>query len=207
MVDVFSIGERVAKLSLGVAKLVIGGERIDTAADILKLATDGRSIYDDLRGDAETALATRLTRAVDAEIAALSKTNEWSESARLDAEAHLRQAIDHCRPRPDDIAAAANDPAEIAERLRLSVVARGGELGRTLDGDSPSRRLFAGVLVRTMSDLLDDTDFSAKIEPALWREALRGLDEIKSTGERTEAAVETGFADLDAKVDARSDRL
>lgn len=192
MVDLVSTGERIAKLGLGVAKLVIGGERVDTAKEVFGLIADGRKLHADLTSEAEKALATRLAKAADEKIAYLAKTHEWTPASLKTAELHLHQALSVCRPDDAVFAESGLKPGAIVDQMRLTVVAKGGELGDAYRDDTPSRKLFEQTVTQVIADLTNSAEFIEEIAPSLWKTVLGSLDRLEDRSERIEAlTVET----------------
>lgn len=195
MVDWVDIGEKAVKLAFGIAKLTIGSERIGAAEEIFALATDGRSLFDDLTAPEEVSMARAASDALSKTFAALSTSPDWPQPELALAKLHLEQALPHCRPDPARITGANLDIPRIIEALRQSVIAKGDELAIYYEASTPSRRLFEHVFSTALKAVLSDADFMGKIAPTLWSESLSRQEQILAAQERTNQVLGQIMAD------------
>ncbi|MEM7546920.1 MAG: hypothetical protein AAF367_15430 [Pseudomonadota bacterium] len=178
MADWAELSERAVKLTFGIAKIAIGGDRVAAASDVFGLLSDGRNLYSDLTSEAERGFAKSLSAEVETALSAIEKSRDWREGEIDLARIHLDQALSLTRPSPEDIAAANLDPIRLADQMRRAVVGRGGELGHALDAATISRTVFDAAVGTALSRILKDKGFVAEIAPNLWRMTLSQQDQI-----------------------------
>ncbi len=183
MADWLDISDKVVKVTVGVAGLVLGESRLEAARDIMAVLTDGRDLMVDL-SEPERDLAKVLRGGAQAQFEALSRQPDSSDGRLETARIHMEQALPFCMPSKEQIAALGSDPGPIAEAMADAAAAAQPdcEFAAYFRVDKPemafSRKFFVDAVVAVLKPLLDDPKVFETLEPALMRSLHRKVDEI-----------------------------
>ncbi len=122
MTSTISTAEKLVKVTLGITKLLFGESRVDAAKDIMAVVTNGKALHADLTAP-ERDIATALLARAEARFEALAGQPDIPPERLRTAKIHMEQALEHCIPAPDTLAALDLDAERITEEMIETAIA------------------------------------------------------------------------------------
>jgi len=191
MTNTISAADKLVKVTLGITTLLFGESRVDAAKDIMAVITNGKALHADLTAK-EHDIATALLDRAEKRFKALAGRPDFSPERLRTAKIHMDQALEHCIPTRETLAALDLDAERITEEMIETAIGALPEAEFAVfyasdDAEQRySRRFFAEVTAPFLKELLSDRAVIDNMVPALWRDALetahrteRKADEIK----------------------------
>ena len=177
MTNAISTADKLVKVTLGITKLVVGDSRLDAAKDIMDVITNGKALHADLTAK-EQDIATALLARAEERFKTLAGRPDFPPDRLATAKLHMDQALEHCIPAPETLAALDLDAGRITEAMietAISAAPRSEFAVCYASGDAElrySRRFFAEATAPFLAELLADPEVTEKLAPTLWRDLL-----------------------------------
>ncbi len=194
MTNTISTADKLVKVTLGITKLIVGDSRLDAAKDIMDVITNGKALHADLTAS-ERDIATALLARAEKRFKKLAGRPDFPRERLRTAKIHMEQALEHCIPAPDTLAALGLDAKRITEEMIKTAIGAAPEAEFAVyyaSGDAEqrfSRRFFVEATEPFLKELLADPEVTVKLAPTLWAELLGVVHTIDTTTRDTKKMV------------------